>query len=146
VTRILFLCVANSARSQIAEGLGRALLPASVEVASAGSNPGTLNPASVAVMAEIGIDISGHYSKGLDAVAPETADLIVTLCAEEVCPYVPGHVRRLHWPITDPAVPPGTAITADDLLARFRSAREDIRGRIEALALLLDLPDGLDRA
>jgi len=135
MTRILFLCVANSARSQIAEGLARALLPASVEVASAGSNPGRLNPESVAVMAEIGIDISGHYSKGLDAVAPTTADLIITLCADEICPYVPGRVRRLHWPIPDP----GTG-AAETIRPSFRAARDDIRARIVALADELGLP------
>jgi arsenate reductase len=124
--RILFLCVANSARSQMAEGLARAILPAAVEVASAGSDPGRLNPLAVAAMAEIGIDISGHWSKPLSAVAPETADLIVTLCAEEVCPFVPGPVRRLHWPIEDPAA-------ANDLAA-FRRARDRIRARIEGLA------------
>jgi len=84
--KILFLCVANSARSQMAEGLARAILPETVEVASAGSAPVGLNPYAVTVMAEDGIDIASHYSKGLDEVAPETADLIVTLCADEVCP------------------------------------------------------------
>ncbi|MDP2739529.1 MAG: arsenate reductase ArsC [Pseudorhodobacter sp.] len=126
--RIVFLCVANSARSQMAEGLARVLLPASVEVASAGSAPATLNPLAVAALAEVGIDISGHTSKGLDAVAPETADLIVTLCADQVCPYVPGHVKRLHWPIADPAA-------AGDIAA-FRAARDEITARIAALARL----------
>ncbi len=132
--RIVFLCIANSARSQMAEGLARAMLPATVEVASAGSAPGTLNPLAVAAMAEAGIDISGHWSKGLDAVAPETADLIITLCAEEVCPFVPGRVERLHWPIPDPAV-------AGDIAA-FRTAHDQIKGRIAVLARLLDLPEG----
>jgi arsenate reductase len=121
--RILFLCVANSARSQMAEGLARAMLPAGVEVASAGSAPGRLNPLAVEALSEIGIDISGHRSKPIEDVSPETADLIVTLCAEEVCPFIPGPVQRLHWPITDP-------VTAAD----FRSARDQIKGRIAALA------------
>lgn len=132
--RILFLCVANSARSQIAEGLARAMLPASVEVASAGSAPGQLNPLAALALSEAGIDISGHRSKPLEEVSPETADLIVTLCAEEVCPYVPGPVRRLHWPIADPSGPGD--------IAAFRTAREQIKGRIEVLARLLDLPEG----
>lgn len=121
--RILFLCVANSARSQMAEGLARAILPAGVEVASAGSKPSSLNPLAVEALSEIGVDISGHRSKPIEDVSPETADLIVTLCAEEVCPFIPGAVQRLHWPITDPA-------TAAD----FRKARDDIRGRIDGLA------------
>lgn len=132
--RILFLCVANSARSQMAEGLARAMLPASVDVASAGSAPGQLNPLAVQALSEAGIDISGHRSKPLEDVAPETADLIVTLCAEEVCPFVPGPVRRLHWPIADPSA-------AGDIAA-FRTARDQIKGRIEVLARLLDLPEG----
>lgn len=72
------------------------MLPAEVAVASAGSAPSALNPLAVEAMAEIGIDISGHRSKSIDEVAPETADLIATLCADEVCPVVPGRVRRLH--------------------------------------------------
>lgn len=132
--RILFLCVANSGRSQMAEGLARAIFPGSVEVVSAGSAPATLNPLAVEAMAEAGIDIAGHHSKSVDDVAPETTDLIVTLCAEEVCPIVPGAVRRLHWPIPDPAA-------AGDLAA-FRSARDQIKARIEVLAQLIDLPEG----
>ncbi|MCC5984244.1 MAG: arsenate reductase ArsC [Rhodobacteraceae bacterium] len=123
--RILFLCVANSARSQMAEGLARAILPRDIEIASAGSAPGGLNPLAVEALSEMGIDISGHRSKPIEDVSPETADLIVTLCAEEVCPVVPGTVQRLHWPIDDPA-------TAADIAA-FRSARDQIKGRIEAL-------------
>ena len=133
--RILFLCVANSARSQMAEGLARAVLPDTVDVASAGSAPGQVNPLAVEALAEVGIDISGHRSKPLEDVSPETADLIVTLCAEEVCPFVPGPVRRLHWPIADPSA-------AGDIAA-FRTARDQIKGRLEVLVRLLDLPDGL---
>ncbi|GAB4290189.1 MAG: hypothetical protein Kow0058_09430 [Roseovarius sp.] len=124
--RILFLCVANSARSQMAEGLARAMLPADVEVVSAVSAPATVNPLAVAAMAEEGIDISAQQSKSVDDVAPHTADLIVTLCADEVCPVVPGHVKRLHWPIDDPAA-------AGDIVA-FRAARDRIRARIAQLA------------
>lgn len=132
--RILFLCVANSARSQMAEGLARAMLPPQVEVSSAGSAPSRVNPLAVEAMAEAGIDIAGHASKAVDDVAPETADLIVTLCAEEVCPVVPGHVRRLHWPIPDPAV--------EGTREAFIAARDQIRARIAVLAGLLELPGG----
>jgi arsenate reductase len=117
----------------MAEGLARAMLPASVDVASAGSAPRQVNPLAVEAMSEAGIDISGQRSKPLEDVSPETADLIVTLCAEEVCPFVPG-VKRLHWPIADPS-------TTGDIGA-FRTARDQIRGRIEVLARLLDLPEG----
>jgi arsenate reductase len=101
--RILFPCVANSARSQMAEGLARHLLGDRVEVLSAGSQPSRLNPHAVEAMAELGIDISGHRSKSVDGIELAGIDLVVTLCAEEVCPVVPGRTRRLHWPIPDPA-------------------------------------------
>lgn len=132
--RIVFLCVANSARSQMAEGLAGDLLPASVEVASAGSAPSQLNPLAVEALSELDIDISDHHSKPLDEVSPETADLIVTLCADEVCPVVPGKVKRLHWPIPDPA--------DENSLAAFRTARDNIRSRLDVLAPLLELPEG----
>ena len=127
--RILFLCVANSARSQMAEGLARQIFGERAEVSSAGSHPSTVNPHAVEAMAEIGTDITGQVSKSVDTIDVSDLDLVVTLCAEEVCPILPGRVRRLHWPIADPAVgEPG------DALARFRTAREVIQGKIEALA------------
>ncbi|MFN4204768.1 MAG: VOC family protein [Agrobacterium albertimagni] len=135
--RILFLCVANSARSQMAEGLARALLPSNVTVQSAGSNPGKLNPEAVAAMADIGIDISRQHSKGLEAVDASGVDIVVTLCAEEVCPLLPGPIKRLHWPISDPGV--GDPATTHD---RYRTVRDQIKGRIEVLACLIDLPSG----
>ena len=113
---ILFLCVANSARSQLAEGLARAAAPAGYRFLSAGSQPGQLNPLAVAVLREDGVDISHHHAKGLDAIPLDDVDMIVTLCAEEVCPVVPGNVRRLYWPIPDP-----TNLTS------FREARNRLK-------------------
>ena len=130
--RILFLCVANSARSQMAEGLARQLLHPS-EVLSAGSRPSRVNPYAIEAMREIGIDISGHRSKSVNEIDPAGLDLVVTLCADEVCPVLPGRVRRLHWPIDDPATDdPG--IGPEQQRARFRVAREAIRARLVALA------------
>lgn len=131
--RILFLCVENAARSQMAEGLARQLLGPDVRVASAGSRPGRLNPHAVTVMAEIGIDIGGQHSKPVEAVDATDFDLVVTLCADEVCPVLPASIRRLHWPVPDPA---GGAPGSDmgQVLVRFRAARDAIRARIEALA------------
>jgi arsenate reductase len=100
---VLFLCVANSARSQMAEGIARSLAPAGVEVFSAGSNPGRLNPMAVHALAEIGIDISQHYSKGISDVPAAKVDAVITLCAEEVCPAWLGRAHRLHWGLPDPA-------------------------------------------
>jgi arsenate reductase len=128
--RVLFLCVHNSARSQIAEGFARAQAPREVTVWSAGTEPRSVHPLAVEVMREAGIDISGHRSRRLDEVPWREADTIVTLCgeAEEICPVVPGEVRRVHWPLPDPSAAP-----EPERLARFREARDDIRWRVMSL-------------
>lgn len=138
--RVLFLCVANSARSQMAEGLARRVFGEEIEVLSAGSEPVTVNPYAVEAMAEVDIDISGHYSKSVDTIDASSLDLVVTLCAEEVCPVLPGRVRRLHWPIADPAT--REPLPPDAMRERFRAARDQIRGRIEILRSLIDVPAG----
>jgi arsenate reductase len=140
---ILFLCVANSARSQMAEGLARSVLGDRVQVMSAGSMPSSLNPHAIEAMAEIGIDISGQAAKSVDAIDTAQVDLVVTLCADEVCPVLPGRVRRLHWPVADPASS-DPALTPDEMRVRFRTARDQIKARIEVLAGLLDLPPSPD--
>ena len=128
--KILFLCVANSARSQMAEGLCRAKCTAQrlpFEVQSAGSVPTHVNPLAVQVMDEIGIDISGQHSKSVAVVDAPSFDHIVTLCADEVCPVVPGQVRRHHWPLPDPAAAP-----PDQRLGAFRLTRDEIGRRLDA--------------
>ena len=125
--RILFLCVANSARSQMAEGLARALFGARAEVQSAGSAPTSVNPHAVAALADLGIDMTGQRSKSIQDVDPAAADVVITLCADEVCPVVPGRVERLHWPLADPA-----GASPDEAPARFRAVRDEIRRRLEA--------------
>ena len=132
--RILFLCVANSARSQMAEGLARAMLSKDVDVLSAGSKPSTVNRYAIEAMAEVGIDISGHRSKSIDEVDVAAVDLVITLCAEEVCPILPGRVRRMHWPIPDPASN-DPALSPEQMRSRFRSTRDQIRERIAAALL-----------
>jgi arsenate reductase (thioredoxin) len=127
--RILFLCVANSARSQMAEGMARRLFGPAVRVQSAGSHPSQVNPLAIQAMAEIGIDISGHTSKNVDAIDPAGVDLVVTLCAEEVCPVFLGKARQLHWPLPDPAA----RGTGHDALQAFRDVRDEIALRLEAL-------------
>jgi arsenate reductase len=125
-TRLVLLCVANSARSQMAEGLARHLFGDRVHVQSAGSQPSRVNPHAIAVMAEIGIDILTQTSKSIDDVDIEHADLVITLCADEVCPVVPAKVERLHWPLPDPvAAPPAGMVDA------FRSVRDDLKRRLE---------------
>ena len=130
--QILFLCVANSARSQMAEGLARHLFGADAEILSAGSRPSKVNPYAIEAMSEIGIDIRGHQSKSVDDVGADSADLVITLCADEVCPVLPGRVKRFHWPIADPASDDPN-LTPDQMRARFRIARDDIRARIAEL-------------
>jgi amino-acid N-acetyltransferase len=119
--RVLFLCVANSARSQMAEGLARRLFGPLTTVASAGSAPTSVRPLAIEALREVDIDISQQRSKDVDHIDPESVDIVVTLCAEEVCPVWLGQARRLHWPIPDPA-----AGGLDD----FRAARDAIRWRL----------------
>ncbi len=105
---LLFLCVANSARSQMAEGLARARFGDAVNVQSAGSQPSRVNPLAIRAMAEIGIDITGQTSKAVETIDPASVNTVVTLCAEEVCPVFLGKARRLHWSLPDPAAVEGT--------------------------------------
>ena len=133
---ILFLCVANSARSQMAEGLARARFGERVRVISAGSNPSRLNPYAVEALAEIGIDISSQHSKSINHIDLASVDLIVTLCAEEVCPALPKPTTHLHWPIPDPATA-DPSLSEEDMRARFRAARNAISERIGELAEII---------
>lgn len=126
---VLFLCVANSARSQMAEALARARFGDRVRVQSAGSEPSRVNPYAIEVMAERGVDMAQHRSKSVATIDPASVDLVVTLCAEEVCPVFLGAVRRLHWPIADPASS-DPSISREELLARFRRARDEIDARL----------------
>jgi arsenate reductase len=130
---VLFLCVANSARSQMAEGLGRMIFGDRVRVQSAGTRPSRVNPYAIEVMKEIGADLGSHASKSVDTIAPATVGTVITLCAEEVCPVFLGAAQRLHWPIPDPASD-DPSLTRDEMLRRFRTARDSIRQKLEAYA------------
>lgn len=129
---VLFACVQNSARSQMAEGLARTILPPSVRIWSAGSMPASeVNPLAVQVMREIGIDISEQRPKGFSDVPIGDVDTVVTLCSEETCVLVPASVpRRESWPLADPAA---VDVSEEERLAAFRKVRDDIRARIENL-------------
>ncbi|MHC5021740.1 MAG: arsenate reductase ArsC [Planctomycetota bacterium] len=115
---VLFLCVANSSRSQMAEGIARALLSERT-VCSAGSEPSQVNPYAVRAMAELGIDLSQHASTAIADVDRDAVGLVVTLCAEEVCPVFPAAVETHHWPF-------------ETKLAAFREVRDQIRSKLEA--------------
>lgn len=121
---ILFLCVANSARSQMAEGWARSMAPAGVRIQSAGSQPAHVHPEALAVMAEVGIDLSPHRSKSVDTIDPDTVRCVVTLCAEEVCPAFPRDVVKHAWPHPDPAA------AGEDTRAAFRAVRDQLGARI----------------
>lgn len=127
--RILFLCVANSARSQLAEGLAKSIFK-NVEIQSAGSEPsGKVQPWAVEVLKEQGIDISRNWSKSYEELHPgfiANLDYVITLCAEEICPHMVSKAQRLHWPIQDPASAP-----EDKKAEAFRIARDEIRRRLE---------------
>jgi protein-tyrosine-phosphatase len=114
----------------MAEGLARAVAPPGWTVSSAGSAPGRLSSRATSVMAEIGIDISSHHSKGLDDVPMDGADMVVTLCAEEACPVIPPHVEHLDWAMPDPGAVAGSEEAALDA---FRKVRDEIRQRVAGL-------------
>lgn len=129
--KILFLCVANSARSQMAEGIARVILGKSVIVESAGSAPADrVNSFAVQVMAEKGFDITSQRPKTVDSINLESFDLIITLCAEEVCPVTLPKTKVVRWPLTDPAYPESTSLVQ---LKRFREIRDELHRRISGL-------------
>jgi protein-tyrosine-phosphatase len=127
---ILFLCVANSARSQMAEAIARALVPAGTKVWSAGSRPTSLRLEAVAVLAEIGLDAIGQRAKAVPEIPADEVDTVVTLCAEEECPVFLGSAVRLHWPLADPAA---VRSSEEQRLAVFREVRDELRRRIQGL-------------
>ena len=124
---ILFLCVANSARSQMAEGIARSLAPAGVTISSAGSKPSRVNPLAIKALDEISIDLRGHFSKSVDTIPPEGVEVVITLCAEEECPVFLGKARRIHWGLPDPG---GAGLSDQEKLQSFRDVRDELRRRL----------------
>ncbi|MGH7430587.1 MAG: arsenate reductase ArsC [Candidatus Methylomirabilales bacterium] len=136
--RVLFVCTGNSARSQMAEAFARHYGQGQVEVSSAGIDPKGLHPLTVKVMSERGIDVSYQASKALTDEILRKADYVVTVCghADEHCPALPPDVRKLHWPIGDPAVLSGRA--PEEVLAAFRQARDELESRVRDLLSTLE--------
>jgi arsenate reductase len=128
---LFFVCTGNSARSQMAEGWGRALAPDGVQVWSAGTHPAGMNPFAVEVMKEKGVDISGQRSKSLQDV-PAEADYVITLCeeADAECPNLPARKERLAWHLPDPA---GADGSDGDRRTAFRTSRDRIEGLVREL-------------
>jgi arsenate reductase len=127
--RVLFLCTHNSARSQMAEGLLCALAGDSFEVASAGTEATRVHPLAIQAMKEIGIDLTGHTSKTIDAFLGQPWDYVITVCdnANERCPLFPGRTTRIHWSFNDPSQATGTDA---DRLETFRRVRDEILTRL----------------
>ena len=126
---ILFLCVANSARSQMAEGIARSLAPPDIKIWSAGSHPASVHPEAVAVLKEIGVDISRHHSKSVADIPSNEVDTVITLCSEQECPAYLGKAERLHWGLADPA---SVTASGEAALAAFRKVRDELLRRISA--------------
>ena len=124
---ILFLCVANSARSQMAEGIARSLAPLGTKIWSAGSCPTGVRAEAIAVLKEIGMDISGHRAKAVAEIPAAEVDTVITLCGEEECPVFLGNATRLHWGLPDPAAVGGSEAERRDA---FRKVRDELRQRI----------------
>ncbi len=136
---VLFLCSANSCRSQMAEGWTRALFGDDVEVLSAGVEARGVDPRAVEVMREAGVDISGQTSKTVDRYLEREFDLVVTVCeqAAESCPAFPAAIRIIHHSFVDPARASGSR---DEVLAVFRTIRDEIRDFVRKLPELLPEP------
>ncbi len=126
-TRVLFACVANSARSQLAEAIARYLAPTTVTVASAGSTPTQLHPLVAEVLAEIRLDVQGQVAKALTDVVTTRFDVAITLCDAEVCPVVAA-THRFHWPLPDPA-----GVEPEAQVAAFRRVRDELWRRLFAI-------------
>ena len=129
--RVMFVCTHNSARSQMAEGMLRAWGGARYEAFSAGTEATRVRPEAIAVMREIGIDISGQASKTLEPYLDKGFDWLVTVCdqAREACPTLPGVASQRHWSVEDPSVVVGEE---QERLAAFRTARDDLATRVRA--------------
>jgi arsenate reductase len=135
-TNILYLCTGNSCRSQMAEGWTRELGGDRFEAQSAGIEAHGKNPRAIAVMAEAGVDISGQESTIVADAMLGAADVVVTVCghADEQCPVLPPGVRKIHWPLTDPARATGNE---EEIMTAFRATRKEVKHRVQSLLTLL---------
>jgi len=137
---ILYLCTGNSCRSQMAEGWTRQMGGDACSVESTGIEAHGKNPRAIAVMQEVGIDISGQQSTIVTDEMLQRADIVVTVCghADEQCPALPPGVRKVHWPLADPAKATGSE---EEIMAQFRATRQEVRQRVQGLLRLLSEGD-----
>ena len=139
--RVLFLCTGNSCRSQMAEGWARALKRDVIDAYSAGVQPHGINPLAVQVMAEAGVDITGHSSKHVNDLRDVPFDYVVTVCdhAHETCPVFSGKTRIVHVGFDDPPSLAALSKTEAEALGHYRRVRDEIRAFVQTL------PEGLRR-
>ena len=137
---VLFLCTGNSCRSQMAEGWARLLKGGAIEAYSAGTAPRGLDPRAVTVMAEVGVDISGHRSKSVDELGDLEFDYVITVCdsAHESCPFFPGATKVVHVGFDDPPRLARDAKTEEEALQHYRRVRDEIRAFVEKLPEVLE--------
>ena len=137
--KVLVLCTGNSARSQMAEGLLRHRAGDDYEVYSAGTKPSGVRPEAIAVMREVGIDISGHRSKSVDEFVGKIFEYVITVCdnAKESCPVFPAGTKRIHWSIEDPAAVQGSE---GQRLSAFRRVRDELWARLQAFTREVEKP------
>jgi arsenate reductase len=128
--KVIFICTGNSCRSQMAEGLLRAIAADRFKVYSAGSHPSRVHPIAVKVMKELDIDISHHTSDPIDKYFGEEIDFVITLCdnAKQFCPTFPGNAKKIHWSVDDPF---RSWKNDHNIIGRYRKTREELRERIE---------------
>lgn len=141
--RVLFLCTGNSCRSQMAEGWGRALYGDRFDFCSAGTDPHGVNPLAVKAMGEVGVDLSGHTSKSIDACDPATLDLVVTVCghANEHCPVFLKQSERTvvhHHGFDDPPALAVDAVDEEDAMRHYRRVRDEIKAFVRTLPELIE--------
>lgn len=134
--KVMFLCTANSCRSQMAEGFAKEYGKGIIDVYSAGIMSAGVHKRAIAVMKELGIDISEQRSKEIDIDLFNKMDIIVTLCdyVESICPTTPPNIKKLHWPIKDPV---GTTGSEDKIMAEFRRARDEIKSKVLELIKMI---------
>jgi len=140
--KIYFICTGNSCRSQMAEGFAKNILSSDWEVRSAGIEAHGVNPLAIKAMSEVGIDISKNESKLIDNEYLNQCDIVVTLCgdAKDRCPMTPASVKKVHWPLIDPAQATGTDT---EIMNVFRQVRNQIKENVEELAKADDSDDEL---
>lgn len=142
--KVLFLCIGNSCRSQMAEGWARAIKPDDIEAYSAGIGPHGMNARAIRMMAEVGVDISGQRSKHVSELIGIPFDYVITVCdhANETCPVFPGKVKRIHVGFDDPPRLAKDAKSEEEALKFYRRVRDEIHAFIERLPAALTSPVG----